>query len=274
MITFPGCKINLGLSVLSKRPDGFHDIETVFYPVPFCDILEIMPSPGREFGFRQSGLSTGGSPEDNLCVRAYRLLKEQPGVREVDMMLHKIIPAGSGLGGGSSDAAATLLALDRIFGLGLSEKELQGFANRLGSDCAFFLKNEPRLATGRGEILGATGLRIDRKVVIVIPPLQVSTAWAYSVVKPVRKKRSIADSITQPVERWKEILLNDFEVPVFQRHPELAGIKKRLYELGAEYAAMSGSGSAVFGLFSEVPDACLKDSFPGCTVYNGKLGSR
>lgn len=273
MILFPNCKINLGLSVLSKRDDGFHDIETVFYPVPFCDILEVLPSSDEKTLFRQTGLDLHGKPDDNLCMRAYRLMKEQFGIRDVEMMLHKMIPPGSGLGGGSSDAAAVLLALDRIFRLELSGDDLMGFAGRIGSDCAFFLKNKPQVASGRGEILRDAGLRLDHDIILVIPPVHISTAWAYSAIRPERKKGNVSDVIKRPVGEWKEYLVNDFEVPVFKKHPELRDIKARLYKLGAEYASMSGSGSSLFGLFGKLPDLRFEDIFPGCTVWKGKSGS-
>ncbi|MDR3350981.1 MAG: 4-(cytidine 5'-diphospho)-2-C-methyl-D-erythritol kinase [Prevotellaceae bacterium] len=249
-LVFPPAKINIGLHVTAKRPDGFHQIETLFYPVASLhDVLEVAPA-GR-FTIRLSGLPVAGAPEDNLCVKAYRLLQADFDLPPVAVYLHKVIPPGAGLGGGSSDATAMLQALNELFSLQLSAGQLHRYAVQSGSDCAFFLHRQPMLATGRGDILTplpALPLQPYR-VVIETPPVFISTAEAYAGITPRQPAQSLASLLAQPVEQWKDIIVNDFEPSVFARYPELAQIKQRLYDAGAVYAAMSGSGSALFGLF-------------------------
>ena len=248
MLLFPPAKINIGLHVTAKRRDGFHEIETLFYPVESLhDVLEVMPA-GR-LAIRLSGLPVAGAPEDNLCMKAYRLLQADFDLPPVTIYLHKVIPPGAGLGGGSSDATATLLALNELFSLQLSAGQLSCYAAQLGSDCAFFLHRKPMLATGRGEVLTALPLPSFR-VVIETPPVFSSTAEAYAAITPRTPALPLPSLLVQPVEQWKDTVVNDFEAPVFARFPLLAQIKQRLYDDGAIYAAMSGSGAAIFGLFS------------------------
>lgn len=240
MIAFPPCKINLGLNVVRKRSDGYHDIETCFYPVPWTDILEVIPSD--KFEFTMSGNSIPGN--DNLCVKAYDLLKPPP----ARIHLHKIIPTGAGLGGGSSDAAWTLRLLNDVFNLGLKNEDLKRHAAKLGSDCSFFIDDVPMIGSGRGEVLLPANVNLKGKfIVIVKPDVHVSTVEAYSGIVP---KESTLDIETVPFDEWRNHLKNDFEESIFRKHPAIAVIKDGLYRAGANYASMSGSGSAVFGIFS------------------------
>jgi 4-diphosphocytidyl-2-C-methyl-D-erythritol kinase len=249
MVSFPPCKINLGLKIIRKRNDGYHDIETCFYPVPWTDILEIIISD--ELSFINTGLVIPGNAEDNLCVKAYHLIKKDFDVAPVKIHLHKIIPTGAGLGGGSSDAAFTLRALNEIFKLNLSTAQLLSYASQLGSDCAFFIQDRPMLGEGRGEVLSPIEVDLKGKfLVIVKPDVHVSTAAAYAGVKPEVPSVKLKDVLEKnPVHKWKDLLKNDFEKSVFEVHPVIQEIKDDLYAEGALYASMSGSGSAVFGIF-------------------------
>lgn len=249
MIVFPNCKINLGLHVVGKRPDGFHDLETVFYPLPLTDALEVI-APGS-LQFNSSGIQIPGNVQDNLCLKAWQLLKEDfPALQEVNIHLHKHVPIGAGLGGGSADAAFMLQLLNNRFQLGLTEKQLLNYAAKLGSDCAFFITNTPCYASGRGEILQPVPLNLDAySFMLVYPGIHVNTGWAFGQITPAPAPHALQDIILQPVESWKAVLKNDFETPVFSVHPELAEIKAQLYAHGALYATMSGSGSAMVGIF-------------------------
>jgi len=243
MIAFPPCKINLGLNVLRKRNDGYHDLETCFYPIPWTDILEVIPSD--DFEFTVSGNAIPG--DDNLCVKAYRLLNAPP----AKIHLHKIIPMGAGLGGGSSDAAWTLRLLNDVFGLKLSKDDLKKYAAKIGSDCAFFIDDGPMIGTGRGEVLTPARISLEGKfIVIVKPDVHVSTAEAYAGIKPGSKHSDIGNI---PIEAWKTSLMNDFEETIFEKFPVIRLIKEQLYTAGAVYASMSGSGSAVYGIFNAPP---------------------
>ena len=253
MLVFPFCKINLGLWITRKRNDGYHDIETVFYPVKLCDILEIIKSPDNDFIFTTSGLEIPGDTAANLCVQTYHLLRKDYPIPPVRMHLHKIIPAGSGLGGGSSDGAFTLKALNEYFTLNLSPEQLYTYARRLGSDCAFFLQEKPAYARGKGDEMKEINIDLSSYSILLIKPhANVKTADAYGMIEPLKRKNSLKDVIFQPVTNWRESLVNDFERPVFERFPEIRKIKVSLYEAGAIYASMTGSGSAVYGLFSGV----------------------
>ena len=256
MIVFPNCKINLGLRVVRKRNDGFHDIETVMVPVPgLCDALEILPGGTEGCAFSSSGLIVDAPMEKNLCVRACNLMRERYGIGGVRMHLHKYIPFGAGLGGGSADAAFVLGMLNELFAVGLPEHELESLAAELGSDTAFFTANRPALAQGRGEVLTPIGLDLrGYRILIVKPPIGISTAEAYAGITPAAAERPLADILAGDRREWKKSLKNDFEPVVFQKYPEIAAIKERLYDLGAIYAALSGSGSAVFGLFEGPPE--------------------
>jgi 4-diphosphocytidyl-2-C-methyl-D-erythritol kinase len=271
MITFPNAKLNLGLNIVAKRTDGFHDICTVFYPVPLCDILEIIPSQNGVFHFESSGIPVPGKTEDNLCVRAWSLLHKTSGIPAVNIHLHKVIPQGAGLGGGSSDAAFTLLLLNQLFGLKPDKNQISTFASQLGSDCAFFVHNIAVLARGRGDEFEDISFSLKGfHLVLVKPAVSVNTSLAYSLVHPQKKSGELPDILKHPPGKWKDKLINDFELPVFNKFPELKSIKKRLYSLGADYASMSGSGSAIYGIFSE-PQGNIKGSFPGCFVWTGIL---
>ena len=255
MIAFPNCKINLGLSIIAKRADGFHELETVFYPVGLRDMVEIIHSneTTTPVEFSHTGLSIPGDATQNLCVKAYTLLKKDfPNLPPVKIHLHKHIPMGAGLGGGSSDGTAVLNLLNTQFNLGLQTNQLIDYAAQLGSDCPFFVHNNACHATGRGEILNPIALDLSNyRFVLIHPGIHVSTAWAFGQLHPHAKSQSIAEIITQPIEHWKNILVNDFEAPIFKAHPLLASIKEQLYEAGAIYASMSGSGSSLFGIFAK-----------------------
>ncbi|MBE6224344.1 MAG: 4-(cytidine 5'-diphospho)-2-C-methyl-D-erythritol kinase [Bacteroidales bacterium] len=260
MILYPNAKINLGLSVLQKREDGFHNLETLFYPVEAKDVLEIVESGGLQM--HQYGIEYPGDPMDNLCVKAYRALAADFDIPPVEIHLYKKIPVGAGLGGGSADAAFTLRGLNEMYSLGLSDDRLSEYAATLGSDCAFFVYNRPMLGTGRGEILEPVEIPSleGYEIKLVFPPYFVSTAAAYGGIVPRDKRvangenvdtRSIVEILRQPVEYWKDSLTNDFEKTVFAKIPQLAAYKDELYAQGAVYASMSGSGSAFFGIFKK-----------------------
>ncbi len=255
MLLFPNAKINLGLQVMAKRPDGYHDIATIFYPLPLADMLEIIPATG--FSFTQSGLPIDGPPEKNLCYKAWELLRDAQQLPPVAIHLHKQIPLGAGLGGGSSDAAFTLQLLNRVFQLQLTDEQLNGYALQLGSDCPFFMLNKPAYATGRGEQL--TPLDIPalhgKKILLLNPGVHISTSWAFAQVRPAAPSVHLPDSIAQPPAQWKNRLPNDFEAPVFAAHNELAVIRHWLYAAGALFAGMTGTGSTLFGIFDEWPAA-------------------
>ncbi len=266
MIVFPNCKINLGLYILRKRTDGYHDLETIFYPLPLTDALEIIPLGPHErsssFPFSISGAELKGDPTSNLCVTAYKLLKKDfPNLPKVKIHLHKTIPSGAGLGGGSADAAFTLQLLNKMFGLGISTEQLLKYANELGSDCPFFIINKPCYASGRGEILGEVQLDLSAyQIVVVNPGIHIDTGLAFLNITPAVPEKSIKEIILLPPERWKDELHNDFEKLIFEKQPEIAELKDCLYSSGALYASMSGSGSTVFGIFpGEQP---LQLSFP------------
>ncbi len=258
MIRFPHCKINLGLSIIEKRTDGFHALETVFYPVALQDALEIIHSDEKkqEILFSHSGIAIPGNTEQNLCVKAYLLLKKDfPSIPSVKIHLHKNIPMGAGLGGGSSDGAFVLRMLNDMFNLSLSSEKLIDYAAQLGSDCPFFIYDKPCHAKGRGEILAPIECDLSNyKIALLHPQIHVSTAWAFGQLNPHAKQKSIAQIITQPIATWKSDLVNDFEEPIFKAHPILEDIKNYLYEQGALYASMSGSGSSLFGIFPKQID--------------------
>ncbi len=261
MVIFPNAKLNIGLEIIRKRTDGFHDLETVFYPLTLCDIMEIVPS--REFRLSTSGLSVDAATNDNLITKAYLLLKEQYKISTVSIHLHKMIPMGAGLGGGSSNAAYTLMGLNEMFNLGLSNNELTEMAAKLGSDCAFFIGNKPVFAEGKGTVF--TDVQLDLKnfkIIVVKPDSSVSTAEAYRNIEPQVAAISLPEIIQDSPAQWSGKIVNRFEKSVFQRHPEIEIIKQKLYKCGALYASMSGSGSAVFGIFKKDTPSC-KDEFRG-----------
>lgn len=249
MISFPNCKINLGLHILGKREDGYHNLATVFYPLPVKDVLEIVKAPSLQLTV--TGIPVSGPPEKNLCMKAWELLKKDfPELSPVTICLHKNIPMGAGLGGGSADGAFMLSLLSNKFNLQLSKEQLLQYALMLGSDCPFFIHNQPCLATGRGEILTPIALDLSNySFLLVHPGVHLNTAWAFSQIDPSVKHISPEIIVQQPAETWKDQLSNDFEAPVTGHYPALQEIKEKLYSAGAVYASMSGSGSAFYGIF-------------------------
>lgn len=260
MVVFPNCKINLGLHVTRKRPDGFHDLETVFYPIDLKEVLEIIGN--EQVSMQITGLPVEGNIDNNLCIKAYRLLKNDfPDLGPVKMHLHKVVPMGAGLGGGSADGAFMLIVLNKFFQLQLSENQLLQYALQLGSDCPFFIINKPCFATGRGEKLDPVSIDLSNYTMVLInPKIHVSTKDAFANLTPATPEKNLQEIIKQPIATWKDELRNDFESSIFPLHPAIKEVKKRLYSLGAVYAAMSGSGSSVFGIFERTSKINL--SFP------------
>ena len=267
MICFPTCKINLGLRITQKRADGFHALETVFFPISIKDALEIIIEPDTNAAaitFTSSGLTINGDPSDNLCFKAYGLLKKDyPTIPNIKMHLHKQIPMGAGLGGGSSDGAFTLVALNQLFDLQIPEDKLMQYALTLGSDCPFFIVNSPAYATGRGEILKPIHVNLNGySIVIVNPGIAISTKLAFSLITPKVRDSNLEAVICESVTTWKDVLINDFEAPIFNSYPELANIKDTLYQNGAVYTSMTGTGSTVYGIFPTSMMDTLRFNFP------------
>jgi len=264
MITFPNAKINLGLNIVEKRPDGYHNIETIFYPIGWKDALEIVPSDATSLTI--SGIAIDGDPEKNLVMKALRLLREDYAIGELSVSLQKNIPFGAGLGGGSADGAFMLSLLNKFYELHISEAELASYAVRLGADCPFFIYNWPVFATGIGDILEPVDVNLGQNHFVVIKPdIAVPTAEAYSNVKPHKPQESLKALIALPVEEWKDVVVNDFERSVFAKHPELNDLKALLYKQGALYASMSGSGSSLYGVFP--PDIRPELSLRNCAIW-------
>ncbi len=252
MITYPNAKINIGLNICSKRPDGFHNIETVFVPIDLYDALEIHQDTtiDSDFQFTNTGKIINDSVDNNLCIKALRLLKAHYCIPPVSIHLHKYIPFGAGLGGGSADAAFTLKMLNILFNLNIEDNNLSKYAAMLGADCSFFIKNKAAFGKEKGDVLNEIELDLSTyKCMLVFPEIQIATAEAYSLAKPQLPENSLFDAIRKPIEDWKNYIKNDFEEAIFGKYPVLQQIKNKLYENGAVYAAMSGSGSAVFGIF-------------------------
>lgn len=250
MVTFPNAKINLGLRVLRKRNDGFHDIATVLYPVGLCDVLEVIEGGVKPFSLDQSGLAVAGNPEENLCYRAWKLLAADFNLPNLQGHLHKVVPIGAGLGGGSADGAFMLKLINEVCKIGLDDDALERYAAQLGSDCPFFIRNKPVYATGRGEIMEEfPDVLSGYQIIVRKPEISVSTAEAYSWVNPQESTEDIREILKSNPSEWRGRLVNDFEAPVCARHPEIRSHIDELYNEGAVYAAMSGSGSAVFGIF-------------------------
>ena len=254
MIVFPNAKINLGLRILNKRPDGFHNIETILYPVDLKDVLEIIPAKDGVFSFASTGISIPGDPEENLCIKAFYLLSSIFHLPPVKMHLHKAIPIGAGLGGGSSDGAFAIKLLNDLFQLKMTDEQMMDHARRLGSDCAFFIRNKPGYAFQKGDQfefldLDLSGYRIE----IITPEIHINTGDAYAIAGGHKgygePESSLIHFIRQPVKQWKDLLFNDFEKPLFRKYPELQQIKQDFYDRGALYASLSGSGSSLYGLF-------------------------
>lgn len=269
MVSFPPCKINLGLKIIRRRTDGYHDLSTCFYAVPWTDALEIVTAD--RFSFTASGNPIPGDATNNLCIQAYELLRRDFNLSPVAIHLHKIIPTGAGLGGGSSDGAHVLRLLNQIFNLALSQEGLKKYALVLGSDCPFFIEDKPMLGSGRGEELTEISLDLSGKfLVLVKPEVHVATAEAYAGIKPKENSARINDILeNNPVEQWRNDLKNDFEETVFLKYPTIGAVKQALYEGGAAYASMSGSGSAVYGIFEKPVD--LKERFSGMIYWSRTL---
>lgn len=250
MIVFPNAKINIGLNILERRPDGYHNIETVFYPIPLCDALEIVPAHEGDATLTCYGNAVDCPVEKNLVMKAYRLMQRQFQLSPVNIFLYKHIPDGAGLGGGSSDAAFTLTTLNTMFRLNLTNEQLAQLAITIGADCPFFIYNTPMMATGIGDVLSPINVDIKRFTLLLIKPdVSVPTKTAYAQVTPHPALVPIPAIIEQGPQLWRDTLVNDFETSVFAQYPELASIKQSLYDAGAIYASMSGSGSSIFGLF-------------------------
>ena len=277
MITFPVAKINLGLNVVEKRADGYHNLQTVFYPMPIMDALEIVPmSDGFpsdvDCDLKVTNITIEGDEQRNLVVRAYQLLKADfPDLPRVHAHLWKGIPTQAGMGGGSSDCGYMIRLLNETFDMGLSSEQMQQYAARLGADCAFFIESRACYAEGIGELLQPIDLDLSGwHIGVVRPDIPVPTKEAFSRIHPHYPALNCRDVVKQPVETWRDRLTNDFEESVFALHPEIGNVKEQLYKMGATYAAMSGSGSALFGLFKDEPDA-LRQTFPDMFTFSGVL---
>lgn len=279
MILFPHCKINLGLQIVAKRPDGFHDLDTVFLPVKdWYDVLEILPATQDEFEL--TGATLDGNPQNNLVCRAREamrrhLARQGRTLPTCSLRLHKTVPAGAGLGGGSSDATHTLIGLNRVFDLGLSVEEIEDLSRPLGSDCAFFSTDIPARATGRGDVLERLTPAADTPdchLWIMVPPIHISTPQAYAGVRPQADRPSMPELLRKPIAEWPRHIENDFEKTLFPQHPVLKEIKEKFYELGAFYASLSGSGAALFGLFHEMPSVQARHAFPAdCLSFQTRI---
>lgn len=267
MIAFPNAKINLGLHITARRPDGYHDIESCFYPVNWCDALEIVPA--TQFSFTSSGIEIPHSDKGNLCIQAYELLREDFDLQPVRMHLHKHIPIGAGLGGGSADCAFALKLLNQIFNLQLSVSQLEDYAAKLGSDCPFFINNQPVYASETGTTFSPVDLDLSNyHLQVIYPGIHISTGEAYGAIQPTRADHDIREVLRNiPIEEWNEHLKNDFEAPLFERYEALSQVREKLYQHGAIYASMTGSGSAVYGIF-DIPTTPL---FPEHPHFIGKL---
>jgi len=277
MILFPNCKINIGISVVEKRTDGYHNIETVFYPLAIEDALEAVLSPDGETKLHLSGTGMPchcklpsaaigtwreTSQKNNLVIKAYTLLSQHFPLLPLHFYLHKVIPAEAGLGGGSSDAACTLKMIDEMFQLSLSKQQLHSFAEQLGADCPFFIKNTPVFATGKGDMFQKITLDLsDYKILIIKPPCPISTKEAYNNIVPKKAKYPLSEAIKEPIFKWKNLIFNDFEAFASAKYPEIKAIKETLYAHGALYASMSGSGSTVYGIFDRMPQIPFSENY-------------
>lgn len=274
MIGFAGAKVNIGLNIIKKRIDGFHELETIFYPVQLCDVIEIIPNNQQDADtqFFNTGINIQAGIKNNLCLNAYRLLQKAYNLPPVSIYLHKIIPIGAGLGGGSSDAVMVLHILNETFDLQLSKKQLIDYSNQLGSDCAFFVENQPTLATGRGEKLEPLSLNLDNYYLVVLyPNIHISTAKAYAGTTPKKNENSLKELIELPVAEWKRYIRNDFEESIFQDYPEIKRLKEKLYAFGAIYSSMSGSGSSVYGIFNFKPK--MSETIENAFVWQGVMNT-
>jgi len=272
LISFPNAKINIGLNITEKRSDGFHNLESIFLPViGLHDVLEIVEiKDSTHLQFSSSGIVIDGKDSDNLVLKAYQLLKSDFNLPALSVHLHKVIPTGAGLGGGSSDASFMLKMLNEMFNLNLPNENLKVYAEKLGSDCPFFIENTPQFATGKGEILEKINLFLPKSFLVIIKPqIHVPTKAAFAGIVPKKPQVNLNELITKLPYQWKEIAKNDFEQSIFAQFPEIEMIKTRLYELGAEYASMSGSGSAVFGIFPHTIN--LENEFTNCFKWQNYI---
>ena len=268
MVVFPNAKINIGLQILEKRTDGFHNIASCFYPVGWSDVLEVIPA--QKISFQSTGIPIPGETAGNLCLKAYQSLKADFDLPPVQIHLHKVIPIGAGLGGGSANGAFMLKVLNQLFNLNLTNNQLEAYARLLGSDCAFFIQNEPRYCYQKGDQFEDISLSLaGKQIVLVNPKIHIGTAEAYSGVKPRFPAIELRNALLQPIELWKNLIFNDFEANLLANYPVISVVKQKLYELGASYASMTGSGSTVFGIFDK--DGNFTNNFPNYTVWQGKL---
>jgi 4-diphosphocytidyl-2-C-methyl-D-erythritol kinase len=275
LLSFPNAKLNLGLYVTARRPDGYHELETVFLPLPWADVLEVLPAPKGQAAsdLTRTGRPIPGEVATNLCLQAYQLLKNDfPDLPAAQLHLHKIVPIGAGLGGGSADAAFALRAIGEVFGLGLSTDKLEDYARQLGADCAFFIQNTPRLARGKGDVFEPIDLTLKGiACMVVYPGLHISTAQAFAGIVPQAPAQPLRAALAQPMSTWRAMVGNDFEASLAPVYPVLAAIKQQLYDAGATYASLSGSGSAVYGLFPGAAEAPALP-WPGeYLVWRGQL---
>jgi 4-diphosphocytidyl-2-C-methyl-D-erythritol kinase len=272
MIVFPNAKINIGLRITGKRPDGFHNIETLFYPVGLCDALEFVVSYKQQNNdiFASTGIDTGSSPSDNIVIKTVLRLREKRSFPFLKIHLHKGIPVGAGLGGGSSDAACFLKVINKHFDLGIDNSELKSISLHLGSDCPFFIDGIPSLASGRGEIMAPVKpILAGCYLVLINPGIGISSSEAYQNCRPGIPTTSLKLLIERPMIKWKGNILNDFEDFAFKKHPIIGDIKEELYRSGAIFSLMSGSGSSVYGIFSEKPD--LSEKLSDIVIWEGYL---
>ncbi len=268
MVVFPNAKINIGLNIIEKRSDGFHNLTSCFYPVGWCDALEILPS--STLSFESSGLLIPGDSSSNLCLKAYQLLAQEYNLPPISIHLLKAVPIGAGLGGGSADAAFTIKALSELFSLNMSVAQQQDYARKLGSDCAFFIENKPNFCFGKGDEFEQINVCLTgMHLVLVHPGIHISTAEAYAGIKPKKPASDLRKLLQQPIDQWRTGVINDFEEALFPGYPLLSDIKSELYKRGAVYASMSGSGSTLYGIFRDVPD--LSNNFRDFTVWQGEL---
>lgn len=273
MLLLPNCKINIGLNIVSKRSDGYHNLETVFFPIPLRDNLEFKEIENEDVPYRlvSGGVPIEDKPEDNLIVKVYLDMKAEFNLPALELSLYKNIPMGAGLGGGSSDAAAMMKGLNEAYNLQLSAEDMEKRLAKFGADCPFFVRNKPAYATGIGDELTNCNVSLkDKFIVLVKPDVFVSTKEAYAHVTPKLPAIPLAEAIKLPIETWKEQIVNDFEQSVFPFHPELPAIKQTLYDMGAVYASMSGSGSTMYGIFNR-PTPEANEVFDKCFVYTKKL---
>ena len=273
MICFPNAKINLGLNIISKRTDGYHNIETVFYPITLADALEILPSNNRKaYRLFETGIKTDSKPQYNLVVKALLLLSKQKIIPNVDIHLLKNIPSGAGLGGGSSNAAFMLKLLNQTYSLGLTNEALRQLAVEIGADCPFFINNRPAFASNIGDELEEIDLSLDNYYFVLIKPaIAVSTKVAYELIIPKKPEVPLKEIVKKPIEEWNQLMHNDFEMPLTKKYPIIQKIKRSLYNNGAIYASMSGSGPSVYGFFKEKPSTSLFDNFSECFLWKNYL---